>query len=86
MRNKVLSEVAGILRQVTLQVGATVDKGDALMILEAMKMEAPIEATVEGKLVEICVSEEDQVEEDQVLAIVETGMAASDRPPVLASA
>jgi acetyl-CoA carboxylase biotin carboxyl carrier protein len=37
-----------------------------------MKMEIPVEAPVAGKLVELSVAEEDSVDEDQVVAIIET--------------
>jgi len=42
-----------------------------IMILESMKMEIPVESPAAGKLVELKVSAEDQVEEDQVVAVVE---------------
>ena len=46
-------------------------KAIVIMILESMKMEIPVEAPAAGKLVELKVSAEDQVEEDQVVAVVE---------------
>jgi acetyl-CoA carboxylase biotin carboxyl carrier protein len=70
-RHEVESEVTGNVWKVLLQPGAAVAEGEVIMILESMKMEIPVEAPLAGKLVEICVAEEDQVEEDQVLAIVE---------------
>lgn len=70
-RTEILSEVAGKVWKMELEVGASVNEGDAIMILESMKMEIPIEATVAGTLTEICVAEEEQVEEDQILAIIE---------------
>ena len=42
------------------------------MILESMKMEIPVEAPSAGTIVEILVNEEDAVEEDQVVAIIES--------------
>ena len=42
-----------------------------IIILESMKMEIPVEATVAGTLVEVLVAPEEQVEEDQVLAVIE---------------
>ena len=57
--------------KVLLEAGAAVSEGDVILILESMKMEIPVEAPVAGTLVEICVVPEDQVAEDQVLAIVE---------------
>ena len=42
------------------------------MILESMKMEIPVEATTDGTLAEVLVAPEDQVEEDQVVAVIES--------------
>lgn len=70
-RAELVSEVTGKVWKIALQPGASVQEGDAVMILESMKMEIPIEATASGMLVEICVAEDDQVEEDQVVAIIE---------------
>ena len=42
------------------------------MILESMKMEIPIEAPVSGKLIELLVAQEDSVDEDQVVAVIES--------------
>jgi len=70
-RHEVESEVTGNVWKVLLETGAAVSEGDVIMILESMKMEIPVEAPVAGILAELCVVPEDQVEEDQVLAIVE---------------
>ena len=70
-RHEVESEVTGNVWKILLEVGADVAEGDVIMILESMKMEIPVESPAAGKLVELKVSAEDQVEEDQVVAIVE---------------
>ena len=70
-RHEVESEVTGNVWKILLEVGADVAEGDVIMILESMKMEIPVESPAAGKLVELKVSAEDQVEEDQVLAVVE---------------
>jgi len=70
-RHEVESEVTGNVWKVLLQPGAAVSEGDVIMILESMKMEIPVEAPVDGTLAEVCVAEEEQVEEDQMLAVVE---------------
>ncbi len=70
-RTKILSSVAGKVWKMELLAGASVQVGDTIMILESMKMEIPIEATAAGMLAEIYVVEQDQVEEDQILAIIE---------------
>ena len=70
-RHEVESEVTGNVWKILLEVGADVAGGDVIMILESMKMEIPVESPAAGKLVELKVSAEDQVEEDQVVAVVE---------------
>ena len=70
-RHEVESEVTGNVWKILLEVGADVAEGDVIMILESMKMEIPVESPATGKLVELKVSAEDQVEEDQVVAVVE---------------
>ena len=70
-KHEVESEVTGNVWKILLEVGADVAEGDVIMILESMKMEIPVESPAAGKLVELKVSAEDQVEEDQVVAVVE---------------
>ena len=70
-RHEVESEVTGNVWKILLEVGADVAEGDVIMILESMKMEIPVESPAAGKLVELKVFAEDQVEEDQVVAVVE---------------
>ena len=69
---EVESEVTGNVWKIESKVGDKVVEEDVLMILESMKMEIPVEAPSEGTIVEILVNEEDAVEEDQVVAIIES--------------
>ena len=69
---EVTSEVTGNVWKIQAKVGDVLAEEDAIMILESMKMEIPVEATVAGKLVELLVAEEDSVDEDQVVAVIET--------------
>lgn len=69
---EVTSEVTGNVWKVQAKVGDLLAEDDVIMILESMKMEIPVEAPIAGKLVELSVAEEDSVEEDQVVAIIET--------------
>ena len=69
---EVTSEVTGNVWKVQAKVGDVLAEEDVIMILESMKMEIPVEAPIAGKLVELSVAEEDSVEEDQVVAIIET--------------
>ena len=70
--NEVESEITGIVWKIELKVGDRVEVEDVIMILESMKMEIPVEAPCAGILKEILVKEEQSVEEDQVLAIIES--------------
>ena len=54
-----------------VEVGATVNVGDTLCILEAMKMMNQIEADKAGVIKEILVNNEDPIEFDQPLFIIE---------------
>ena len=51
--------------------GDTVKIDDEIIILESMKMEIPISSEVNGKIKSIEVSEGDEVDEGQVVAILE---------------
>lgn len=70
-RVEVLSEVAGIVRCLEVEVGAQVEQGTTIIILESMKMEIPVEAPLAGRIVEFRVAVENPVEEDQILAVIE---------------
>ena len=70
-KHNVESEVTGNVWKVLLEAGATVEAGDVIIILESMKMEIPVEATVAGTLVNVLVAPEEQVKEDQILAVIE---------------
>ena len=72
MRIKVNSEIAGQVWKVTAAQGTSMDADEPIIILESMKMEIPVEAPCAGTIKEILVSEEDAVDEDQVLATIES--------------
>jgi len=69
---EITSEVTGNVWKIQARVGDVLAEEGVIMILESMKMEIPIEAPVAGKLVELFVAEEDSVDEDQVVAVIET--------------
>ncbi len=71
-RVEVTSEVTGNVWKIEAGSGDSLETDDVIMILESMKMEIPVEAPCAGKLVELLVAEEDSVQEDQVIAILET--------------
>jgi len=66
--NKVCrSPVSGIVMRVTAQVGQSLQAGDVLLVLEAMKMETNITAPAPGKIAAIPVNAGDSVQMGQVL-------------------
>jgi acetyl-CoA carboxylase biotin carboxyl carrier protein len=69
---EVASDVTGNVWKIETKVGDHVNEEDVLMIMESMKMEIPIEAECAGIVTEILVKEEDAVEEDQIVAIIES--------------
>lgn len=71
-KQEIESEVTGNVWKVLKSAGDTVAEGEVIMILESMKMEIPIESPAAGTLVDVLVRPEDQVEEDQAVAVLET--------------
>lgn len=61
------SEISGTVWKIEVKVGDSVKADDVLMILESMKMEIPAEATCDGTVTEILVSEGDGISEGQPL-------------------
>ena len=65
---KIEAGAAGKVFKIEASVGAQVKRGDALLILEIMKMETPVVATEDGTVASIDVAVGDMVEAGQVLA------------------
>jgi biotin carboxyl carrier protein len=64
------SPLPGVVLNINKNVGDTVNKGDTVMILEAMKMENNIEATASGKIVKIIAQKGDSVLEGAPLFVI----------------
>lgn len=69
---KVVAESSGTVARIEAEVGAKVGADDTILIVEAMKMEIPIEAGVAGTVKEILVEAGDAVEEGDDVAIIAT--------------
>lgn len=69
---KIVTEVAGRICALPVQVGGSIGDGEDVVFVEAMKMEIPVAAPAAGRLKTILVSIDDLVAEGQVLAILET--------------
>ena len=64
------SPMPGTILNVNVQNGATVKKGDVLMILEAMKMENEIMAPCDGTIASVNVQKGASVETGAVLCVI----------------
>ena len=68
---EVKSQIKAIVWKVLNETGETVKIDDEIVILESMKMEIPISSEFNGKIKSIEVSEGDEVDEGQVVAIID---------------
>ena len=68
---EVKSQIKAIVWKVLKETGDTVKIDDEIIILESMKMEIPISSEFNGKIKSIEVSEGDEVDEGQVVAIID---------------
>ena len=62
----------GVVR-VAVSEGDTVEAGQLLVVLEAMKMEHTVQAATSGIVTEVDVAEGDQVETGRILVVVDAG-------------
>ncbi len=69
--DNIISPMPGLLRQVNVQVGDTLEAGQAVLILEAMKMENILKAAGNGIVKEIHASPGQTVEKGQLLITIE---------------
>ena len=67
---QVRTEVAGTVWKVEVAIGQRVAAGDALVIVESMKMEIPVEAPAAGTVTEIRVAEGDRLAEGAVVVVL----------------
>jgi acetyl-CoA carboxylase biotin carboxyl carrier protein len=65
------AHITGTVWKIEVQVGDNVQEGDALVILESMKMEMPVEAEDPGVVKEIRCSEGQSVSEGDTLVVLE---------------
>jgi biotin carboxyl carrier protein len=70
MAEEVRAPLAGNILEILVEVGATVEEDDDLIVIEALKMENAIAAPCSGTVSEIRVNKGDKVAEDAVLLII----------------
>jgi acetyl-CoA carboxylase biotin carboxyl carrier protein len=71
MATDIKAHITGTVWKIEKHVGDRVGSGDAVVILESMKMEMPVESPIAGKVAEVRCAEGQAVEEGAVLAVVE---------------
>jgi acetyl-CoA carboxylase biotin carboxyl carrier protein len=65
------AHITGTIFRIETEVGAQVQAGECLVILESMKMEMPVEAPKAGRVQKICVAAGQSVREGDPLVILE---------------
>ncbi len=76
-----LAPMPGGVVRVAVAVGDTVESGQLLVVLEAMKMEHTVHATSSGTVTEVDVVEGDQVETGRILVVVDSSDTISNGSP-----
>ena len=66
-RGEILSSMPGVVTQILVAVGDSVKKGTPLIIIEAMKMENPVLATIDGKVHAIHIATGEEVAGHKIL-------------------
>ena len=79
---RLLAPMPGQVRAVSVSVGEAVEKGQTLLILEAMKMEIRIQAPMDGVVGRLAVVEGETVEREELLVEVEEMMSDEMHQPL----
>lgn len=69
--NAVKAPLPGVITEIKVAVGDTVQAGDTVVVLEAMKMANNLEAEKGGKVTAVLVKEGESVMEDTPLVVIE---------------
>jgi acetyl-CoA carboxylase biotin carboxyl carrier protein len=71
MPENVKAHITGVVFQITTKPGDPVAAGDAVIVLESMKMEIPVESPRAGTVREIKVAEGQTVQEGDTVAVLD---------------
>jgi acetyl-CoA carboxylase biotin carboxyl carrier protein len=69
--SEIRAEMVANVWKVVATLGAQVQDGDTLVILESMKMEIPVLAESDGTLTKLAVAEGDVIQEGDLIAVIE---------------
>ena len=67
----VVANVTGVVNKILKQPGDAVTTGEALFVLESMKMEVHVEATAPGVVREICCRESQSISDGDILMVLD---------------
>lgn len=70
---RVVSPVAGLVREMRVCVGDVVHAGDTVAVIEAMKMETPLAARADGRVAEVVRAAGSQTRVGDVVVVIDTG-------------
>ena len=70
MAEEVRAPLGGNIWSVAVEVGATVEEDDELVVIEALKMENPVFSPCAGTIKEIKVKKGDTVEDGDVMIVI----------------
>jgi propionyl-CoA carboxylase alpha chain len=73
-----IARMPGKVLELRVAAGDTVTAGQTVLVLEAMKMEHPVNAPEDGVVTEVLVTQGDQVESGTLLVVVETAESADE--------
>src|SRR5438093_1582760 len=73
MVEEIKAHITGVVFQITTKPGDRIAAGDAVIVLESMKMAIPVEAPRAGAIKELRVREGQTVQEGDVFAVLEQG-------------
>ncbi|MCC7231845.1 MAG: acetyl-CoA carboxylase biotin carboxyl carrier protein subunit [Bacteroidia bacterium] len=68
--NDIKAPMPGLVLNVLVEAGQLIKKGDALVVLEAMKMENILKAPADGVIRKVQVEKGDKVEKNQVMVLL----------------
>ena len=71
METPVTVPMVGKIVSVAVKVGDKVEENDQVAVLEAMKMERPVVATVGGIVKQVCVTAGQEVEAEAPIVVIE---------------
>jgi len=71
MKNEIHSPMPGVILKVNIKEGDEINKGDVILVLEAMKMENEIKASRDCRIKKINIMEKQSVNKNDLLIVLE---------------